>query len=619
MTGFVDIATLKALKPSEYEEAADGYRATSEMASTAKDTVENRISAGIRNRLKGETADAALRELKELGKDFHYVQTECALVSTALNGFAHDMAAAKRKLEAALADAEAAGCTVGADGSVTFPAGGTEVDGKVPEGGTVPASASLTDPTADAIEQQAIHQHPNPNFGKAIGFANRIGDALQEAAAADARWAPKLRALKADDDLVVSGRDWTDVKSDADGVVKGADAYARSLPKPPKDGNPELVAHWWADLTDEQKSAYISMHPDFIGAMDGLPATVRDEANRVVLAESRAEYQDRLDTWMKKEPDRYAPYISPITGREVKGAQIETEEWKEWNKKKQELEGRIRGMDAIRSRFDRTGTDHLPEAYLLGFDPEGKGHDGKVIIANGNPDTADHTGIYVPGTGTLLKDIEKDMGRGEILWHETHRYAQGQKVSTITWFDYDAPLQAKPFEKGGGLFPEAMSDEWAAKGGPGLSHFLDGNLEAHRMASGNTNLGHITLMGHSYGTTLIGDAAKSRVWPEGALPVDDVIAVGSPGMQAKHAADLGIPQGHMWAEKGGGNDSAVRIGGKYLAGLGDDWTIPTDPEFGATIMESDAEDHGAFWDEESASLRNQALVMAGQYDKVTRE
>ncbi|MYR16907.1 alpha/beta hydrolase, partial [Streptomyces sp. SID6137] len=243
----------------------------------------------------------------------------------------------------------------------------------------------------------------------------------------------------------------------------------------------------------------------------------------------------------------------------------------------------------------------------------------KVILANGNPDTADHTGIYVPGTGTLLKDIGGDLGRGETLWHESDRYAQGQKVATITWFDYDAPLQAKPFEKGGGLFPEAMFDRYAEKGGPGLSHYLDGNLEARRSVSGNGDLGHITLTGHSYGTTLIGDAAKSRIWPEGALPVDDVIAVGSPGMQAKHAADLGIPQGHMWAEKGGGNDAGVRIGGKYLAGLGDDWTIPTDPEFGASIMESDAEDHGAFWDEGSTSLRNQALVIAGQYDKVTLE
>ncbi|MET8724408.1 alpha/beta hydrolase [Streptomyces misionensis] len=615
----MDLATLKALKPSEYQEAADGYQATSDTASAAKDTVENGISAAIRNKLEGKAAEAALRELKELGKNLHYVQTECALVSTALNAFAFDMAAAKRKLEAALADAEAAGCKVGADGSVTFPAGGKEVDGKVPEGGTVRPGTGPKDPTASALERQAVNMHPNPNFGKAVAFADRIGDALKEATDADAKWAPKLRALKADDDLVVSNRDWSDVKSDAGEVAKGADAYARSLPKPPKDGDPAEVAEWWSNLPDEQKAAYISLHPDSIGAMDGLPAAVRDEANRVVLAESRAEYQDKLDAWMKKEPEHYRPYISPITGLEVKGAVVETEEWKEWNKKRKDLEGRINGMDVIQDRFDRTGTDGLPEAYLIGFSPEGKGHDGKVIIANGNPDTADHTGIYVPGTGTLLQDIGKDIGRGETLWHESNRFAQGQTVSTITWFDYDAPLQAQPFEKGGGLFPEAMFDKYAEKGGPGLSHYLDGNLEARRSVSGNTDLGHITLTGHSYGTTLIGDAAKSRVWPEGALPVDDVIAVGSPGMQAKHAADLGIPQGHMWAEKGGGNDAAVRIGGKYLAGLGDDWTIPTDPEFGANIMESDAEDHGAFWDEGSTSLRNQALVIAGQYDKVTLE
>ena len=291
----MDLATLKALKPSEYQEAADGYQATSDTASAAKDTVENGISAAIRNKLEGKAAEAALRELKELGKNLHYVQTECALVSTALNAFAFDMAAAKRKLEAALADAEAAGCKVGADGSVTFPAGGKEVDGNVPEGGTVWPGTGPKDPTASALERQAVNMHPNPNFGKAVAFADRIGDALKEATDADAKWAPKLRALKADDDLVVSNRDWSDVKSDAGEVAKGADAYARSLPKPPKDGDPAEVAEWWSNLPDEQKAAYISLHPDSIGAMDGLPAAVRDEANRVVLAESRAEYQDKLD------------------------------------------------------------------------------------------------------------------------------------------------------------------------------------------------------------------------------------------------------------------------------------------------------------------------------------
>ncbi|MFJ9813677.1 alpha/beta hydrolase [Streptomyces sp. NPDC101151] len=517
-----------------------------------------------------------------------------------------------------LEDAKAAGCTTGADGSVTYPAGGKEADGKVPEGGTMPPGTSPTDPTSASLERTAANIHPNPNFGKAQDFANHIGDALKEATDADTKWAPKLRALKADDDLVVSNRDWTDVKHDTGGVLEGADKYLGSIKKPPTDGDPEANAEWWKSLTDEEKAAYISVRPASIGAMDGLPAIVRDDANRVVLAESRGEYQDNLDAWMKKEPERYRPYISPVTGMEVKGVRVETEEWKEWNKEKQDMEGRIRGMDAIQRRFGLTGTDGLPEAYLLGFDPEGKGHDGKIILANGNPDTADHTAIYVPGTGTLLQDIEKDTKRGEALWREAGRYAQGQKVSTVTWFDYDAPLQAKPFDKGGGLLPEAMSDEWAAKGTPGLQHFLDGNLAAHRAGSGN-NPGHTTLIGHSYGTTLIGDAAKTRGWPEGPLPVDDVIAAGSPGMQVKHAADLGIRSDHVWAMKGGGDDELVRVGGKYLAGLGDDWTIPTDPDFGANIMESDAEDHGAFWDEGSTSLRNQGLVIAGQYDKVTLE
>lgn len=117
----MDLATLKKLKPAAYEDAADGYRATGEMAGKAKDAVDTRISSGMRAQLEGEAATAALNELKELSKNFHYVQTECGLVSTALNGFAHDMAAAKRKLDAAVADAQAAGCTVNPDGSVGFP------------------------------------------------------------------------------------------------------------------------------------------------------------------------------------------------------------------------------------------------------------------------------------------------------------------------------------------------------------------------------------------------------------------------------------------------------------------------------------------------------------------
>ncbi|MGW3458192.1 alpha/beta hydrolase [Streptomyces olivaceoviridis] len=587
----MDIATLRALKPSEYQEAADGYRATSEMAGTAKDTVENQISAGIRNQLKGETADAALRELKELGKNLHYIQTECALASTALNGFVYDMAAAKRKLEAALADAEAAGCTVGADGSVTFPAGGTEVDGKVPEGGTVSPSTTLTDPTANAIEQQAVHQHPNPNFGKAIGFANRIGDALQEATEADAKWAPKLRALKADDDLVVSDRDWSDAKSDQDGVSEAGKKYLDSLPQPPRDGSPKDNAAWWSGLSDEERATWLSLRPDTVGKLDGLPSTVRDEANRVVFDETRARYQLELDSIPK-------PPVNEWTFIATNGwaSKVHTDEWMDWYKQYGErydhLTKSLHGMGKIQERFDKTGERDLPEAYLLGFSAD---DDGRAIIANGNPDTADHQAVYVPGTTSDLNSVEGNINRMVNLWDVAHAKSGGQSVSTITWLGYDAPDE---------VVKDARHDSYAYGGASEFNKFLDGLEASH---SGDTPP-HRIVIGHSYGSTLIGAAAQ-----KGTLNADDVVFAGSPGVLVSGADEMDVPEGHVWNEEGG-SDPVPELGRPFLGG--DGTIIPSDPDFGAHQMATRSHGHGGYWDPRSKSLLNQALVVVGKGDDV---
>ena len=166
-------------------------------------------------------------------------------------------------------------------------------------------------------------------------------------------------------------------------------------------------------------------------------------------------------------------------------------------------------------------------------------------------------------------------------------------MSTITWFDYDAPDD----------IPAATHDSYAAKGGPTLRQFLDGNQAAHQSATGDT--AHTTVVGHSYGSTVIGDAAKYRTdysnsWSD-PLGVDDVVAVGSPGVQAARAADLGFNPDHMWAMGAGGDDWFVREGGR-LVGPGGDGNIPTDPEFGGHVMKSDAENHGAYWDDSSVAL-----------------
>lgn len=173
----MDLATLKAFKPAEFENAADGYRGTAAMATAAKDTIDNQICAGIRNQLKGEAAEAALRALGELSKNFHYTQSECGLVSAALNGFAFDMAVAKRKLEAALEDAGANGCTVDANGAVTYPPGGKEQDGRVPDGGTVTGAAGSwaarrrrrwTDRRLPCIRTRTTARRPSTRTGSRI-------------------------------------------------------------------------------------------------------------------------------------------------------------------------------------------------------------------------------------------------------------------------------------------------------------------------------------------------------------------------------------------------------------------------------------------------------------------
>ncbi|MFF3533270.1 alpha/beta hydrolase [Streptomyces sp. NPDC002466] len=519
----MDFRTLKALKPSGFEEAADAYLAMSRMAQTAGEHVENTVAPGMRRSLEGEAAQAAQAQLRSLAKNFQYMQTECGVVSTALNGFAFDMAAAKRKLDTACEDAAADGCKVNPDGSVTYPAGRRPGEEKTAEGGTVAGSAGGTG-TSDAVERQAMGIHPNPNYGKAMGYANRIADALGEATEADAKWAPKLRALKADDDLTVSARDWTDVTSDTRGVRGAADAYLDTIEPPPENNWPQDNANWWKSLSEEQRAAYVSMHPASVGALDGLPSDVRDDANRLALAEQRAAKQVEYDAWLKKEPGRYAPYINPWTGLEVKGAMVPTEEWKEWNEKKEKFESGLKGMDDIQRRFD-SYTSESSRPYLLGFDSKDM---GRAIVSIGNPDTADNVVTYVPGTFAKLESIDGDITRAQLLQAQAAAVDGSRNTASIVWLGYDAPQ---------GIMTDATETEWADRAEKPLGNFLQGIEEANHRDVNQT------LLGHSYGSLVAGQTMSTHL----DLPVDNAIMVGSPGVGVDHAKDLNIPPDRVFA------------------------------------------------------------------------
>ncbi|CAL9507967.1 alpha/beta hydrolase [Streptomyces sp. enrichment culture] len=590
----MDLTTLKTFRPAEYEDAADAYRATGDIAGTAKDTIDQQVSAALRDRLEGEAATAALVQLKHLSRNFHYAQTGCGLVSTALNGFAHDMGAARRKLMAALEDARAAGCTVGADGSVTYPAGGD-----APEGGTVRGTDGPASPMAAALYRQSAAAHPNPHHGRALELAQRIADALAEAAEADARWAPRLRALRADDDLTVSHADWKDAHTDRSGLRAAAGDYLASLPQRPRGGTPQDNAAWWQGLTAEQRSAWLSLHPALVGAMDGLPAAVRDEANRVVLNEHLARTRLALDAVPEPPANRWTWTTTGLTP-----TRTPTPEYLAWQREHGErylaLQNALKGMETIQRRFDQTGERGLPEAYLLGFDPEGN---GRAIIATGNPDTAHHQAVYVPGTTSNLSSFGEGIDRMTNLWRVAEDKAGGQAVSTITWLGYDAPQH---------VVTDAPLSHYADDGAPAFNRFMDGLEASH---AGETPA-HRTAIGHSYGTTLIGSAAR-----QGHLNADEIVFAGSPGVQVPKAEQMDVPADQVWNLEADG-DVVPDIGRFGHGGRDSDgpWAIPSDERFGANQMATGAiEGHSQYWKERSASLVNQGLVVAGRGDDVKLE
>ncbi|TDC21667.1 hypothetical protein E1265_17440 [Streptomyces sp. 8K308] len=431
----------------------------------------------------------------------------------------------------------------------------------------------------------------------------------------DAEYARTLAELETTDRLNVTRAMWADAAVDT-AAVTGAMDDVLDDSRIPDGQTPTENRDWWAGLEPRERDALLALFPEHIGALDGLPAGIRDTANRGLLEMEYARISDELAQHLASEPTQV-----DATGVHRRGVladgEIRSPEWPAWNAERERLEAVLGGMRSIQNRFDQTGIDGLPEAYLLGFGTEA---DGRAIIANGNPDTAQHTAVYVPGTSADLPGIEGDIARMTDLWRATDERAQGADVSTITWLGYDAPDT---------IVPDAASRSYADEAAPALNSFVDG-LHAARQ---DGDAGHTTLVGHSYGSTVIGAAALER-----PLRVDEVIVAGSPGMLVERAEELGVGSDHVWSMAAGVLHDPVP-----LAALIHGWdpvdihfsqsgvpsatidlspSAPSMESFGANIMATDSDDHSGYWDVEedngkdSTSLKNQAWVVLGRYDQV---
>ncbi|MFD7845939.1 alpha/beta hydrolase [Nocardia sp. NPDC059764] len=356
--------------------------------------------------------------------------------------------------------------------------------------------------------------------------------------------------------------------------------------------DPKALGALWKSLGPADRDELFAADP-LIGSRDGLPALARDHYNRVVLRKLRAVAVAEDRRLIDRHPDWYR-------GRNLPTSSGDWTRLRAWEAARAEALTRVAGYEALEQQLGPV----LGGRLLLAVDTAGHG-----AIALNNPDTAANVATFVPGTGSPLTAIGVGVRRVRALLGAAERSDPAARTSVIAWYGYDAPPD----------LAGALGDRRADAGALALDRFESGLRASHLgLAS------HQTVLGHSYGSTVIGAAASGA----NTLAADDVVLVGSPGIEVDNVSELrlmGIPAGHNSGHVYATADPAdpVPVFGQLVHGVN-----PVDREFRATVFTSsgatldlpvlralpfDVFSHGNYWEPGNPGLRTQGDVIAGRY------
>ncbi len=338
--------------------------------------------------------------------------------------------------------------------------------------------------------------------------------------------------------------------------------------------DPALRAAWWGSLTLDQQAAMVRDHAGDLGEANGLPADARNAANLVLIQ----KYRDRAH-------EKYLRLKSE--GSNKAGA----------------AEVRYETLNNLyNSLTNPTDDNYRHPAYLLAIDQVGPGH---AIVCYGNPDTARNTAVYVPGTGNNLDHIMGISGNARALFDSSQKTDPGSTASMV-YMGYDAPPE---------LYDAAVQS-YAGKGAPALAEYVNSLALTH------TGPSHVTVIGHSYGSTIVGDALARQ-----HMHADDVIFVGSPGVTVDHASDLHMDPSHVWAGRMQADPvppislplDPLKWGNDYSERFGTD---PTSSDFGGQVFAAGFGDshfgsHSDYWKSSEPSLGNMTHIVTGHPEAVT--
>ncbi|GAA3516161.1 hypothetical protein GCM10022220_65310 [Actinocatenispora rupis] len=232
-----------------------------------------------------------------------------------------------------------------------------------------------------------------------------------------------------------------------------------------------------------------------------------------------------------------------------------------------------------------------PGNYLL-YDPA-----GRAVLVVGDLPRADRIAVLVPGSDTRLADFHTGLGglahrapavQATTLYGAARAADPDARVAVLAWLGYRTPR---------GLAVEVARGRLAAAGADALLRLVAGLVVLRPDAA-------LTLLGHSYGSVVIGRAAAY-------LPdqVRDIAVYGSPGMGVPDVARLRTGA-RVWAARADG-DWIRWVPGVRVLGFGHG-RQPTRARFGARpFATAGVADHDHYLAPGTGSLADLAGIVVG--------
>ena len=386
-------------------------------------------------------------------------------------------------------------------------------------GFSVTPTGTITDTTHTAVAPDQLDTYRQQRATGQTAIVSRLESVLHRADEIDTTLADLLH--RAATGQIDDGATTTTLAG-ADTV--GAAAAQLHISPPPPVTIPAVATAWWNGMTPAEHDRVLAEHPDWVGNLDGIPATTRDQANRARLpgeitrldteiaaaqvALDRVQNVD-LPPWVSREGDVPPPEAQTLY----------------------KLQSQRDALTAIEQSLNG------PDRKLLLLDIDGH-VSPRAAVAVGDIDTATHVAVFTPGFTTTVAQGLPGVTNDIAALRQTAQLQllksdhPGESVAAVTWIGYDVPQWDTLDEHDRSVLGSAA----AQHGGADLAHFYDG------INTSRTTDPHLTALGHSYGSTTTGYALQHTT-----TPIDDAVVFGSPGLGTSDVTDLHVPAGHTAA------------------------------------------------------------------------